>query len=71
VHIADDVICYLRETEKDRILVAVSRNTVDNVTIDLKRASVESLENLLGSAKLSIDGSLSIAGAGFGIWRVK
>jgi alpha-glucosidase len=71
VHIDDDVICYLRETEKDRILVAVSRNTVDNVTIDLKRASVESLENLLGSAKLSIDGSLSIAGAGIGIWRVK
>jgi alpha-glucosidase len=71
VHIADDVICYLRETEKDRILVAVSRNPVDNVTIDLKRASVNSLENLIGTAKLANDGTFSIDGAGIGIWSVK
>jgi alpha-glucosidase len=71
VHTSDDLICYLRETENDRILVAVSRNAVDNVSIDLKRASVNAVDQLLGDAKLTAEGSLSIAGAGIGIWSAK
>lgn len=71
VHTSDDLICYLRETEKERILVAVSRNAVDNVSIDLKRASVNAVDQLLGDAKLTVEGNLSIAGAGIGIWSAK
>ncbi len=71
VHTSEDLICYLRETEKERILVAVSRNAVDNVSIDLKRASVNAVDQLLGDAKLTAEGNLSMAGAGIGIWSAK
>jgi len=71
VQISDDLICYLRETENDRVLVAVSRKAVNNVVIDLKKAAVNSVEQLLGDAVLSAEGNLSISGAGIGIWSVK
>ena len=71
VHISDDLICYLRETENDRVLVAVSRKEVNNVVIELKKAAVNSVEQLLGDAVLSAEGNLSISGAGIGIWSVK
>lgn len=71
VQVTDDLVCYLRETPKERILVAVSRNAVENVAIDLKRANINSTELLLGGAKLSAEGLLSIAGSGIGIWSVK
>lgn len=71
VNITDDLVCYLRETQNERVLVAVSRNSVENVAIDLKQAGISSVEQLLGSAKLTNEGMLSIAGAGIGIWSVK
>ena len=71
VHISEDLIVYLRETKTEKLLVAVSRNSVDNVEIDLKRAGISSAEQLLGGANLSGEGMLSIAGAGLGIWSVK
>jgi alpha-glucosidase len=71
VHISEDLIVYLRETKTDRLLVAVSRYSVENEAIDLKHANISSCEQVLGGANLSAEGALSIAGAGLGIWRVK
>lgn len=58
VHIADDLLIYLRESESQRILVAVSRSAAQS---EIELANVTTLEPLFGDSVTLKSNSLSIS----------
>lgn len=72
VHVAADVIAFLRETPEDRLLIVVARNPMGEVFIPVQGFDVTALTPLFGfHAELSEDNVIvSVPQAGGGIWRL-
>ena len=72
VHVADDVIAYLRETATQRVLVVVARNPIGEISIPLQGFGVNAIEPLFGFTAVLEEHQLIVSAphAGGGIWRI-
>lgn len=68
-----DVICYLRETEAERLLCLASRAAHDPISIPLAQLGAAELEPLTGAEAEVAAGSVALPAEGpaFHVWRIR
>lgn len=70
VAVVDDAVLYLRETESERLLVAVSRAAAD-LEFNASMLGIGPLVQIAGSTHAAqTERTISMSGAGYVIWRV-
>jgi alpha-glucosidase len=71
-HVSDDVIAYLRETPRERLLCLASRGDAPAVRLPLDALGATSLETLEGADAVVTGGTavLPAGGPAFHIWRL-
>lgn len=74
-HVGDDVLCFLRESATERLLVAVSRDAHAPVRLPARALATAGAEHLLGGPDLAADGDAMLrlpesTGPAVHVWRL-
>jgi alpha-glucosidase len=73
IHVSDDVVVFLRESQDQRLLVAVAREACAPIQLESHRLEAGDVVPLFGSCSLSTSRgawTLTVPHAGAGIWRL-
>lgn len=72
VHVGNDVVGWLRESDQERLLFAVARSANQSFSLDATAWGLSSIETVYGSDVLHADGNVHVQmhDAGAGVWRL-
>lgn len=72
IHISDDALVYLRESSRERLLVAVARDRTESALVPWRRLGASSVESVFAPEACVSDDSWTIQfpSAGVQIWRL-